>query len=156
MTALDKATNRSQHITITASSGLTDAEVDSMRKDAESHAEEDRRRKELIEVRNTADNAIYTSEKTLRDLGDKVPGDLRSRVEDNIGKLRQALGTDNAENIRSATDALMRELQQIGAAAYQQAGPEGGAPGGPETPGPGGPSPEEGGEDVVDGEFRSV
>ncbi len=153
VTAQDKATGRSQHITITASSGLSDQEVDRMRREAESHADEDRRRKELIEVRNTADNTVYTAEKTLRDLGDKVPGDLRSRVEDNVAKVRQAMETDNAEEIRTATDALMREVQQIGAAAYQQPGPEAGAPG---EEGPSGPKPEEGGEDVVDGEFRNV
>jgi len=153
VTAQDKATGRSQHITITASSGLSDQEVERMRREAEAHAEEDRRRKELIEVRNTADNTIYTAEKTLRDLGDKVPGDLRSRVEDNVAKVRQAMSTDNLEEIRTATDSLIREVQQLGAAAYQQPGPEAGAPGGQESSGP---KPDEGGEDVVDGEFRNV
>jgi molecular chaperone DnaK len=148
VTALDKATSRSQHITITASSGLNKDEVERMRKDAESHAEEDRKRKELIEVRNNADNAVYTAEKALRDLGDKVPGDVRSRVEEAAGKVRQALQNDNADEIRTTTEELNQVIQQIGAAAYQQQG-------GPAEP----PPPDAAGsddEDVVDGEFRSA
>ena len=84
VTAQDKATGRSQHITITASSGLSDTEVERMRKEAEAHADEDKRRKELIEARNNADNAVYSAEKVLRDLGDKVPGELKSEVEDHV------------------------------------------------------------------------
>src|ERR1044072_8237558 len=81
VTAQDKATGRSQHITITASSGLSDSEVEKMRKDAEVHAEEDRQRKELIEARNNADNTVYAAEKALRDFGEKVPADTKSEVE---------------------------------------------------------------------------
>src|SRR5512136_2121012 len=84
VSAKDKATGRSQHITITASSGLSDKEVEQMRRDAEAHAEEDRNRKELIEARNYADSVVYTSEKTLRDLGDKVPADLKGQIEKQI------------------------------------------------------------------------
>jgi molecular chaperone DnaK len=154
VTAQDKATGRSQHITITASSGLGKEEVERMRQDAEAHAEEDRRRKVLIEARNTADNAVYTAEKALRDLGDKVPADVRANVEGEVSKVREALNGDNTEEIRSTTDALMQVVQQIGAAAYQQGG-------GPEEPPPPPPPPPDGeqgpdGEDVVDGEFRSV
>jgi molecular chaperone DnaK len=152
VTALDKATNRSQHITITASSGLSEAEIERMRKDAEAHAEEDRRRKELIEARNNADNLAYSAEKVLRDLGDKVPADLKSQVEEKIAKVREAMSGDDTQAIRQASDSLNQVLQQVGAAAYQQAGPAAGAPGG----GPGqGPGPE-GGEDVVEGEYRST
>jgi molecular chaperone DnaK len=153
VTAQDKATGRSQHITITASSGLGKEEVERMRQDAEAHAEEDLRRKELIEARNTADNAVYTAEKALRDLGEKVPADVRANVEGEVSKVREALNGDNTEEIRSTTDALMQVVQQIGAAAYQQGG-------GPEEPPPPPPPPDGGqgpdGEDVVDGEFRSV
>jgi molecular chaperone DnaK len=159
VTALDKATNRSQHITITASSGLSEAEVERMRKEAETHADEDRKRKELIEARNTADNSIYTAEKALRDLGDKVPADVKTRVEEAVSKVRGVINSDDAGAIRRETDALMQVVQQIGAAAYQQSGPAAGAPGGgPQGPGggqgPGGSGPE--GEDVVDGEFRNA
>jgi molecular chaperone DnaK len=155
VTAMDKATSRSQHITITASSGLNDKEVERMRKEAEAHAEEDRRRKELIEARNAADSAVYTSEKVLRDLGDKVPADLRSRVEDQAGKVRQAMSAEDAEAMRRETDALNQVISQVGTAAYQQASPETGAPpedGGPQPGQQGGPE----GEDVVDGEYRNV
>ncbi len=155
VTAQDKATSRSQHITITASSGLSENEVERMRRDAEGHAEEDKHRKDLIEARNAADNAVYTAEKALRDLGDKVPADVKSRVEEQVTKVRGAMSSDDAEPIRRATQDLMNVVQQIGAAAYQQQGGPaagGGTPGGPSGPdqGPGG------GEDVVDGEYRNV
>jgi molecular chaperone DnaK len=157
VTASDKATGRSQHITITASSGLNDSEVERMRKDAELHADEDLRRKELIEARNNADNAVYTAEKVLRDLGEKVPGDLKSKVEAEAAKVRQVMSTDDAEAIRKATDELSQVVQQVGAAAYQQGGPATDAPGnGPQPDGPGGPSGPGGDEEVVDGEFRNA
>ncbi|MDD5370191.1 MAG: molecular chaperone DnaK [Anaerolineaceae bacterium] len=162
VTASDKATGRSQHITITASSGLSEAEVEKMRKDAETHAEEDRKRKELIEVRNHADTTIYTAEKTLRDLGDKVPADLKRQTEEGVSTLRTILSGEDTDAIRKATEELGQVIQRIGAAAYQpQGGP--GAPGGQAAGEPGGPTPGEpgpsqgpGGEDVVDGEFKSV
>ncbi len=153
VTAQDKATGRSQHITITASSGLTDAEVERMRKDAEAHAEEDRRRKESIEVRNNADNVAYSAEKLLKDLGEKVPADLKASVEGKINTVRETLKSDDTEAIRKAADDLSQTLQQVGAAAYQQAGPETGVPGqGPASGPTGGP----GDEDVVDGEFHNA
>ncbi len=153
VTAVDKATARSQNITITASSGLTDAEVERMRKAAEEHAEEDRLRKERIEARNAADNATYTAEKTLRELGDKVPADVRSEVEGQVAKVREVMDGEDTEAIRRETEQLNQIIQQIGAAAYQQSGPQTPPPadeGGDESePGPDG-------EDVVDGEFRNV
>ena len=156
VTAQDKATGRSQHITITASSGLSDNEVERMRKDAEAHADEDRRRKELIEVRNNADTVAYSAEKALKDLGDKVPAELKKQVEDKVAKVREVMGREDADATRKAIDELNQVLQQVGTAAYQQAGPATGAPGGDAGPTPGsGPAPE-GGEDVVDGEFRSA
>jgi molecular chaperone DnaK len=156
VTALDKATGRSQHITITASSGLSDDEVERMRKEAEAHAEDDLRNKELIEARNAADNSVYTAEKLLRDMGDKVSAEIKGQVEEHVSKVREVMGGEDTESIKSETDALNQIIQQIGAAAYQQAGPEVGTPGAgeaePET------EPESGsdGEDVVDGEFRDV
>ncbi|OGO31153.1 MAG: molecular chaperone DnaK [Chloroflexi bacterium RBG_16_54_18] len=154
VTAQDKATGRSQHITITASSGLNEAEVERMRKDAEMHAEDDRKRKELIEARNAADNAIYTAEKALRDLGDKVPADLKSQVEEHVTKVREVINSEDAEKIRHETEELSRVVQQIGAAAYQQ-----GATGDQASTGDsqgGGPDSGSDGEEVVDGEFRNV
>ncbi len=156
VTALDKATNRSQHITITASSGLSDKEVERMRKEAEAHADEDRRQKERIEAHNAADSAVYTAEKVLRDLGDKVPAEMKTRVDDQVLKVRQVMEGEDVEATRRETEALNQIISQIGAAAYQQAGPAAAGPdggqAGPETPNPEGPE----GEDVVDGEFRNV
>ena len=166
VTAQDKATGRSQHITITASSGLSKEEVERMRKESELHAEEDLKRKEIIEARNYADNAAYTAEKTLRDGGEKVAADLKKKTEEAVAKLRQTMSGENAAAIRAETDALGQLMQQIGTSMYQQpgAGPTPGA--GPET----GPTPGDqsgtandgqsgkgpGGEDVVDGEFKNV
>lgn len=150
VTAQDKATSRSQHITITASSGLSESEIERMRTEAEAHADEDRLRKELIEARNTADNAIYTAEKTLRELGDKVSAELREDVENKVNQVRAALGTENTEEIREATQALMQVVSQVGVAAYQQPEPEAG--GGTESD-----STPEGGsddQDYVEGEFK--
>ncbi len=120
VTAKDKATGRQQNITITASSGLSDAEVEQMRRDAELHAEEDKKRRELIEARNTADNAIYTSEKTIKDLGDKVSAEHKTAVEEKIASLRKLREEDNAEAINKAIEELMTVLQEIGQAAYAQ------------------------------------
>jgi molecular chaperone DnaK len=157
VTAQDKATGRSQNITITASSGLSDSEVEQMRKEAEAHAEEDRKHKELVETRNNADNMVYSAEKVLKDLGDKAPADLKSQVEDRIAKVREVLNNDDQQAIQKAADDLSQVLQQLGSAAYQQAGPQqsgpgdGNSPGGPE----GGPEGPDDGE-VVDGEFRNA
>lgn len=163
VTAQDKATGRSQHITITASSGLSENEIERMRKEAESHADEDKQRKELIEARNNADNRAYQAEKVLKDLGDKVSPDMRKQVEDQVAKVRGVLGGNDLEEIKRADDQLNQLLMQVGTAAYQQSGPAAGGPGGapggePEGPGPQGPGPNGGssGEDVVDGEFRNA
>ena len=158
VTANDKATNRSQHITITASSGLSETEVDRMKKEAEVHAEEDRKRKELIEVRNHGDNTAYAVEKFLRDNPDKVPADMKSKAEEGVKKVRDAMVTDNVDNIRKTTDDLNQFFQTIGASMYQQpgaAGDMGGQPGdGPQSTPP--PPPPSGGDDVVDGEFKNA
>jgi molecular chaperone DnaK len=155
VTAQDKATGRSQHITITASSGLSENEVERMRKDAEAHSDEDRRRKELIETRNNADSLAYSAEKALKDLGDKVTADLKKQVEDKIAQVRELMGREDTEATRKAVDELNQVLQQVGTAAYQQTGPAAEATGGDAGPTPdSGPAPD-GGEDVVDGEFTS-
>ena len=154
VTAQDKATGRSQNITITASSGLSDAEVEKMRRDAESHAEEDRRRKELIEARNNADNLTYSAEKVLKDLGEKVPADMKQQVEEKISKVREKITSDDVDSIRTATDELNQVLQQVGTAAYQQSPAPSEPP--PDTSQQAGPSEGTSGEDVVDGEFTNA
>ncbi|MFZ2098212.1 MAG: molecular chaperone DnaK [Anaerolineales bacterium] len=157
VTAQDKATQRSQHITITASSGLSESEVERMRREAESHADEDKKRKEMIEARNTADNAVYTAEKALRDFGEKVPADTKSKVEQEIANVKKAMEGDDAARIKSATEQLFQVVQQIGASVYQQGGPEAGPEAGGEQPGADGGEQKPGGDDdVVDGEFRNA
>src|SRR3970282_1988476 len=120
VTAKDKATGRSQHITITASSGLSDAEVEKMRKDAEAHAEEDRKRKDLIEARNNADNTAYAAEKAIREFGDKVPAEVRSDIEAKVAETKSAALGDDVEKIKAASEALGLAVQKIGASVYEQ------------------------------------
>ena len=146
VTASDKATGRSQHITITASSGLSDTEVEKMRKDAESHAEEDRKRRDLIEARNAADNTVYAAEKALREFGDKVPAEIKSDVEAKAADVKKAAEGENIDAIKAATEALGQVIQKIGGAVYQgQAAPAGEAQ---PNPGP------DAGPEVVDGEVK--
>src|SRR5256884_1690504 len=125
--AKDKATSREQHVTITASSGLSKDEVQRLVKDAEAHAEEDRRNRERIEVRNQGDTFAYSIEKTLQDLGDKVPADTKKDVEEKLAALRDALKTDDTDRIRSATEALPAASTKIGEGMYpqEQAGQQG-------------------------------
>ncbi|MBQ6342671.1 MAG: molecular chaperone DnaK [Anaerolineaceae bacterium] len=157
VSALDKATNRSQNITITASSGLSDEEVERMRKEAEAHAEEDRKRKEGIEVRNTADSTVYTVEKMLEEYGDKLPADLKSQVETKANELKGIIQTADTDILKAKTDELNKLLQQMGGAMYQQpgAGPDAGPQPG-DMGGDNGSNGNNGGDDVVDGEFRSM
>jgi len=154
VTAQDKATGRSQNITITASSGLSDNEVERMRKEAEAHADEDRRRKELIEARNNADNTVYSAEKVLKDLGDKVPAEVKSKVESEISSVRAIMDSDDADAITKATERLSEELQKVGAAAYQSAEPQAAPPEDETQDQPPESGPDD--EDVVDGEFRNA
>jgi len=148
VTAQDKATGRSQHITITASSGLSDAEVEKMRKDAEAHADEDRKRKELIEVRNNADNTAYAAEKALREFGDKVPAETKSDVEAKVAEVKKAAEGEDVPTIKSATEALSEAVQKIGAAVYEQPNAAAGEAGSNPEP-DAAPDP-----DVVEGEVK--
>jgi len=156
VTAKDKATGKSQHITITASSGLSDEEVEQMRKEAERHAEEDKVNKEQIETRNNADTLAYTADKTLRDLGDKVPADIKTDVESKVAELRTELEKETIDTarLRELTDSLSSSLQKIGEAAYQSVGED--SDGIPQADS--GEGTNEGGDedDVVEGEFEDV
>ena len=129
VSAQDKATGRSQHITITASSGLSDAEVEQMKKDAESHAEEDRKRKDLIEARNHADNTVYAAEKALREFGEKVPAEIKAEIETNVATVKKAAEGEDVSAIKSATDALGQVIQKIGASVYENPAAGGGEAG---------------------------
>lgn len=146
VSAKDKATGRTQHITITASSGLSDAEVEKMRKDAEAHADEDRKRKDLIEARNNADNTAYAGEKALREFGDKVPAEVRSDVEARVAEAKSAAQGEDVEQIKAAVEALGQAVQKIGASVYERGQAEGE---GEAAAGSSGTEP-----DVVDGEVK--
>ena len=152
VTASDKATGRSQHITITASSGLSDSEVEKMRKDAESHAEEDKKRKELIEARNHADNTAYAAEKALKDFGDKVPAEVKSDIEAKVADVKKAAEGDDVAAMRAATETLGEAIQKIGASVYEQNPGAGAGPASGE--GEAGPSSSDDGPEVVDGEVN--
>jgi molecular chaperone DnaK len=150
VSAQDKASGKSQHITITASSGLSDAEVEQMRKDAESHADEDKKRKELIEAKNNADNTAYAAEKALREFGDKVPVEVRSDIETKTAEVKSVAQTDDVEKIKSTTEALGQAIQKIGASVYEQNQ----AAGQPEADSSSSESTSNENPDVVDGEVK--
>ena len=159
VTAVDKATNRSQNITISASSGLTEAEVERMRKEAEIHAEEDRKRKEGIEIKNNADNAVYTAEKLLEENGDKIPADMKSNIQSKAGELKNILNGTDFDTMKRMTDELNKMIQDIGNIMYQQQQPGAGqsqSDQGSGTSGQNPPTGNDGNDDVVDGEFRSM
>jgi len=124
VSALDKGTGKSQKITITSSSGLTPEEIDKMMKEAEANAEEDRKRKESVETRNQADQLVYTVEKTLKDLGDKVDQAEIDKANAAKEKLQEALKGDNMDAIKTASDELTEIVQQLSVKLYEQAAQE--------------------------------
>ena len=151
VSAKDKGTGKEQRITITASSGLSKDEIDNMVKDAEAHADEDERRREEVETRNTAENAAYSAEKLVADNEDKVPDEMKEEVAGHIEAVRTALKGEDIEAIKSSYETLQAAIQKVGELVYAQA--DGGPP--PE----GGEAPGEDGEDsegTVEGEYREV
>lgn len=125
VSAKDKATGKSQSIKIEGSSGLSKEEVEKMKKDAEVHAAEDKKKQESIEAKNLADSLVYTSEKTLKDAGDKVPADAKKDAQAKISTLKEAQKTDNIEEIKSKTKELSELMQKIGTELYKQQPKEG-------------------------------
>ncbi|MCD6553687.1 MAG: molecular chaperone DnaK [Anaerolineae bacterium] len=153
VSAQDKATGRQQQITITASTNLSKADVERMVREAEQHAEEDRRRRELVETRNQADNLAYQIEKTLRDLGDKVSASDRQAVEEKIQAVREAIKGDDVERIRRAMADLQQASYRLSEQAYgPSSGPSGNSGDGHGTTTQSTPE----GEDVVEGEFYAA
>lgn len=117
--AKDKATQRSQSIRIEGSVGLSKEEVEKMKREAELHAEEDKRRRDLVEAKNLADNLIYTTEKTLREAGDKVSVETKKEITDRIEALKKVKDGDNIEEIKNKTQELSSAIQKVGAEMYQ-------------------------------------
>jgi molecular chaperone DnaK len=149
VTAKDKATNKEQRISITASTNLNKQDVERMVREAQQHAAEDARRKELVEARNTGDQTLYQVEKSLKDLGERVSGADRGAVEGAMNDLRDALKTDDVNRIRKATQALQQATMKLGGAAY---GADGASGGSARPTGQSGPAD----EGVVEGEYRNV
>jgi molecular chaperone DnaK len=158
VTAVDKATNRSQNITITASSGLSEQEVERMRKEAEAHADEDKKRKEGIETHNIADNTVYSAEKMVADYGDKIPAELKAELESKAAALKGILNGTDYDSMKRQTEELNQVMQKVGSSMYQQPQGEGAPAGdnGAQTPPHDESQGNAGGDDVVDGEFRSM
>ncbi|MDO8615513.1 MAG: molecular chaperone DnaK [Dehalococcoidia bacterium] len=161
VSARDKGTGREQKITIQAGTGLSQDEIERMKRDADAYAEEDRRRREEVEVHNQADSLAYTAEKTVRDAGEKIPADVRAEIESAVKDVRDALAAGaDADTVRSAMTRLSESLQKAGAAVYGGQGEEGGPGFGPDGSPPEGEGEGEGEtpaeEGTVEGEYREV
>lgn len=155
VSAKDMATGKEQSIKITASSGLSDAEIDELIKDAELHAEDDKKKKELVEAKNIADSMIYQTEKSIKELGEKVDEETKTKVEEVIVRLKSAVEGDDVENIKTLTEELSQASHKIAEAAYQQAAQDGQAEAGAAGPeGAAGEAPPD--DDVVDADFEEV
>jgi molecular chaperone DnaK len=149
--AVDKATSKEQHITITASTALSKEEIEKMKADAQLHAEEDKKKRELIDVKNQAESLIFTTEKTLKDAGEKVDADTRKDIMDKVEDLKKAKDGEDQELIKKNHDALSEAIQKVGAAMYGQPGE--GAPVGGEPQAEGATEEKQG---PVDAEFEEV
>ena len=153
VSAKDQATGKEQSIQITASSGLSKEEIDALIKEAEVHAEDDMKKKELVEARNQADALIYSTEKSIKDLGDKVDEETKTKIEDAATALRKAMEGEDTDEIKRLTEELTTASHKVAEAMYQQAAQEGQQPGQEDAEQPGGEAPE---EDVVDADFEEV
>jgi molecular chaperone DnaK len=153
--AKDMGTGKEQSISITASSGLSKEEIDNLVRDAELHADEDRKKKDLVEARNQADSLIYSTEKSIKDLGDKVDDATKSQIETATNNLKKAMEGEDTEEIKRLSEELTKVSHKLAEAMYQQASQaeaqQAGA--GPEGAAGAGPSAE---EDVVDADFEEV
>ena len=162
VSAKDKGTGKEQRITITASSGLAQDEIQRMVSEAAQHAEEDSRKREEVETINAGDQLTHSAEQMVKDNADKVPDDLKTEIEAKIAELREAVSTKDVPRIKSLSEELQAAVQRVGEFVYSQAGAPGPEAGGPETPGDGaepaaeGEPDQENPGDTVEGEFREV
>jgi molecular chaperone DnaK len=160
VSAKDMATSKEQSIQITASSGLSKEEIDKLVKDAEMHADEDKKKKELVEARNHADTLIYTTEKSLKDLGEKVDAETRSNIETASTALKKAMEGEDVQEIQRLSEELTQASHKVAEAMYKKAS-EAGAGGGAADGGPGADAGADAGsggadDDVVDADFEEV
>src|SRR4051812_46148210 len=159
VSAKDKATSKEQKIRIEASSGLSDNDIQRMVKDAESHASEDKKRREEIDTRNRLDSMTYQVEKDAKDWGDRLPAEMKTKLDASIERARKALRGDDMDEIRSAQEELSRTFSEAGQTFYAQSQSQpGGTPGGDAGSGPAGPSAQGGApkEDVVEADYEIV
>jgi molecular chaperone DnaK len=154
--AKDKATSKEQSVKITASTNLSNDEVDRLVREAKAHEDDDKRQREVAEARNTADNLVYVTEKTLRDLGDKVPTNDRGTVEELVEELKSVKDTSDLARIRSVTERLQQATNALAQQMYSQPGAQPGANGAGQQAGPQGGQPGGADDDVVEGEYRTV
>jgi molecular chaperone DnaK len=156
VSAKDLGSGKEQSIRITASSGLSEEEIKKMQQDAEAHAAEDHKRKELVEARNHGDQMIYATEKSLKDLGDKVDAETKGNVEKEIASLKKLLEGEDTEAIKKGTESLTQASHKLAEIMYSQAsaGQGGGAAGGGAATGEGGAKKDD--DDVVDADFEEV
>jgi molecular chaperone DnaK len=155
VSAKDQATGKEQSIQITASSGLSKEEINNLVKDAEMHVEEDKKKRELVEARNTADALIYSTEKSIKELGAKVDSATKGKVEEAISALRKAMESDDTAEIKRLSDELTNVSHKLAEAMYQQASAaqQQASGGAGSAEGAAGAAPE---EDVVDADFEEV
>jgi molecular chaperone DnaK len=156
VSAQDKATGKEQSIQITASSGLSQEEIDNLIKDAELHAEDDRKKKELVEARNSADALIYSTEKSIQDLGDKVDSATKSKVEDAVAALKKAMEGEDADEIKRLSEELTQASHKLAEAMYQQASQAGQEQAGADAESTAQSEESAPDEDVVDADFEEV
>lgn len=154
VSAKDMATGKEQSIQITASSGLSKEEIDKLIKDAEMHADEDKKKKVLVEARNTADALIYSTEKSIKELGDKVDAGTKAQVERSIEALKKAMEGENPDEIKRLSEELTQSSHKLAEAMYQQASKSGAQQAGPQDGGQPGASTSD--DDVVDADFEEV
>ncbi len=149
VSAKDKATNKSQSIRIESACGISDEEIERMKKDAESHAEEDKKKQELIEIKNSAENTIYLSEKTIEEAKDKIDDQLKKEIQEKIEELKKIKDSDNMEDIKGKTEALSEAIQKVGAQMYKEQQEEE-----QQKKSEDDDKKEDGGKDVEEGEYK--
>jgi molecular chaperone DnaK len=170
VSAKDLGTGKQQSIEIKSSSGLSDDEVEKMAKDAEAHAEEDKKKREVVDLKNQADQLIYSTEKTLKEHGDKVSGDVRGNIENAVNNLKESVKGEDADAIKKAIENLGTTSQELGKVLYEEAAKKQATSDGPQPqPGPAGPDDQappppppaddepkrKKAEDVIDAEFEA-
>jgi molecular chaperone DnaK len=153
VSAKDKATNKEQSIRIEASSGLSEEEVEKMRKDAQSHAAEDSKLKEEVDTRNQADSIVYQTEKQMKEMDDKLSADDKSKIETSLGRLKESLKSNNVDEMKSAIDQVNKDWNEIATKIYSQTGA---APGAGQQEPPQGEPASGGGDGKSNGEVQDA